>query len=400
MSRVTTGLDILCAEDFARLKGKSIAILANQAAVNSELEHILTLVQNSSSTNLQRLFAPEHGFAGTKQDMEVVEGESHNAVETISLYGSSEAALYPTESNLSDIEVLLVDLPDVGSRYYTFAQTMAYCMQVCAKTKTKVLVLDRPNPINGLSVEGSYLDDDCRSFCGYGSIPQRHGLTLGELATVFNNGLEIQGRSIDAINCDLEVIRMDGWNRQMYFDDTKLPWVLPSVNMPTLDTAIVYPGMCLFEATKLSEGRGTTKPFELIGAPYIDGQQWIQSLKEVYPSLSGAKLRPVQFIPKFQKCADTTCGGVQIHLSDRDLFEPLRWAIALIMAAYRLYPEDFSWRTDAYEFIGHKPAIDLLYGSSNFRKCLERNGNIKEIEDEISSCSNEFLELRKPFLLY
>ncbi len=398
---VYTGLDQLEAEDFSRFSGLRVGLLANQAAVNSSMTHALDICRASRSIKLIKLFAPEHGFFGALQDMAAVDHciEPGSKISLISLYGSTEESLVPKEEDLKDLDLLLVDLPDIGTRYYTFAQTLGYCMKVAARTGTKVAVLDRPNPLNGLDIEGAALESYCRSFCGYASIANRHGLTLGELACVMNRGFGEQSFRIDPLNCDLEIIPLSGWTRDMYFDQTGLPWVMPSPNMPTLDTALVYPGTCLFEATTVSEGRGCTRPFEIIGAPYIDGSLWAKETKLLGIGLEGASLRPLSFEPQFHKWAKITCGGLQIHVTDRRRFKPFRLGLALLYTLARLYPAEFALRPDAYEFVDKVPAIDLLFGSDGLRKTLF-SGELKDLLEELSSFEAWYKQARKEFLLY
>jgi len=401
-SKVKTGIDLLSEQNFKSLKGKTLAVLAHPASVSSELRHTVDIIAASSNCKLQRIFAPEHGFRGDAQYMVAVKDEVDftTGVEVASLYGSTRESLSPGEKQLSDIDVLLVDLQDVGSRYYTYTQTMLYCMQVAAKTGTKVLVLDRPNPIGGEMVEGAVLINSCRSFCGELPVANRHGLTIGEFAMLSNAGFSYGDNKHPALNCDLEVIRLENWQRNSYFDNTGLPWVLPSPNMPTLETALVYPGACLFEACNISEGRGTTRPFELLGAPFIDGRKWADATLNQGIVLTGATLRPTYFSPKFDKSSGQVCGAVQIHITDRAVFKPFRWGLALISAAAELYPKDFSWRKTSYEFIDSVPAIDLLYGSDEFRLAVEKRKGLAEIEKKLNSFEADYFSVRKSALVY
>lgn len=400
--QVDTGLDLLVEERFARLKGLKLGVVANQCSINRSFEHLVDLLKKVPELKLVRLFAPEHGIRGTLQDMEQVKETSDpiSGVPVVSLYGSGAESFFPKGEHLEDLDAVLVDLPDIGTRYYTFAQTLAYMMMVAGKGATKIIVVDRPNPIGGCLIEGCSLEKSCRSFCGLAPVPQRHGLTIGELARLMHAGFGSGEQRLDPIGCSLEIVPCRGWSRDMYFDQTGLPWVLPSPNMPLLETALVYPGACLFEATNLSEGRGTTRPFELLGAPFIEPERWIaQTLAEGF-ALEGAVLRPTGFVPKFQKWANQLCQGVQLHVTDRELFRPLRWGLALISAANRLYPKQFKLRSEAYEFVDSVPAMDLLYGSQAFRSVLGSRGALSELEPELSSFEREFLSNRQPFLLY
>lgn len=400
MKPVASGLDNLVLSNFVQLKGAKLGLIANQASITLDYSHICDLLH--AHANLEKIFAPEHGFRGELQDMESVDDtlDAKTKLPVISLYGTSEKSLAPTKDALKDLDILVVDLQDVGSRYYTYAQTLGLIMEVAKETSTKVVVLDRPNPINGVDVEGGELLKSCRSFCGYAPVPNRHAMTIGELALMMNRGFEINGVSIPAISCELEIIPMLGWKRAMYYDETGLPWVFPSPNMPTLDTAIVYPGACLFEATQVSEGRGTTRPFELLGAPYIDPDAWIDATFKEDVVLRGASLRATHFQPTFQKHAKTLCAGVQIHVHDRSKFKSYDWALALISSLKKLHGKDFKWRSDAYEFVKDVPAIDLLHGSPKLRETIEAGTSIAPLIKENKEFSDLFLETRKEFLLY
>jgi uncharacterized protein YbbC (DUF1343 family) len=399
---VKTGLDTLVSEDFARLAGSRIAILANQSSVDSSLRHIVDLMFASENCNVVKLFAPEHGFRGTKQDMEEVSDarDLQYNVPVISLYGNSVRSLYPSREHLEGVDVIVVDLQDVGSRYYTFTQTLAYTMESAARADVRVVVLDRPNPLGGIEIEGAHIKKSCRSFCGYGPIANRHGLTIGEFAKMVFSGFGDGEDAVDAIPCKVEIVPMQGWKREMYFEDTGLPWVLPSPNMPTMETAVVYPGMCLFEATTISEGRGTTRPFELLGAPYIDSDTWIQAVENIDITLEGAALRPCSFIPTNQKFAQKICHGLQIHVTDRNSFKPFRWGLALLHALASSHNDTFSWRLKPYEFIDDIPAPDLLFGSLSLRKNIETGAPLSELMAEIETFEKNYLAKREPLLIY
>ena len=399
--RVKTGLEILAEENWARISGSRVGVLSNHTALNQRCEHLVDLLHKSPSVNLARIFAPEHGFRAEAQDMIPVNNQTDSVTGTpvVSLYGSTTESLRPRPDQLEDLDIILVDLQDVGSRYYTFAQTLAYLMIVAKETNTEVYVLDRPNPIGGDQVEGAALKLSCRSFCGEAPVPNRHGLTLGELANVYNRGF---GRGKDAwpeIGARLSVVPAQDWARSDYWEDTGLNWNYPSPNMPRIETAVVYPGMCLFEATNISEGRGTTLPFELLGAPYINGAKWISATLDEGVELPGVILRPAQFIPQFHKWAGKTCGGIQILVTDRNCFEPLRLGLCLLSAAFKLYP-DFAWRSGAYEFVDNVPAIDLLYGSPQLRESLDRGETAATLTPEILSFEKDYIARREPFLLY
>ena len=394
------GLDIISEEKFSKLKGKNFGLLCNPASVDSNYQHILSLLERN---DLQptTLFGPEHGLKAAAQDMISVSGEKIGKTRVVSLYGETQDSLKPTISDFKNLDILLVDLQDVGSRYYTYAQTMYFCMQTAAKAKTKVIVLDRPNPLGGKKIEGAELSESCKSFCGIAPVANQHGLTLGELALLYNKGAHSASCSVEAASCELEIIELKDWKREQYSDDCQHSWVMPSPNMPTLHTAIVYPGACLFEATEMSEGRGSTRPFELIGAPFIDSKRWIAAtLEDEGVKIEGAVLRPVDFIPQFQKLSGENCSGVQIHVTNRKTFQAFRLGLALISSAYKLYPQKFSWKKGTYEFIDNIPAIDLLYGSDKFRKCLEAGGVVGDLLGEIEEFEVENRKMVSEFWIY
>ena len=401
MTKVLLGLDLVQNKQKSILEGKRLAILGNQASCDSNLNHILDIITALPNVTVLKLFAPEHGFRGELQDMEEIthSQDKRTGLPIISLYGSSEASLTPRPEDLEDIDAIVFDLQEVGSRYYTYAQTLRFAMEACKDQGKEVIVLDRPNPI-GDAIEGAPLEADCRSFCGYAPVANRHGMTIGELAVMMNEGATVAGVSIPAINVSLTVVKMEHYKREMYFDETGVPWVIPSPNMPTLDTAIVYPGMCLIEATDISEARGTTRPFELVGASFIDGFAWKQAFEKLNLGLEGFLLRPTSFVPKFQKSAGKYCGGLQIHVTDRATFKPYRVALGLIYAVKTLYPQEFSWRNQAYEFVDKVPAIDLLHGSHEFRKAVETGSGLAKLFAQMTAFEKEFSEARKAFLLY
>jgi uncharacterized protein YbbC (DUF1343 family) len=284
----------------------------------------------------------------------------------------------------------VIDLQDVGTRVYTYVYTMANCMRAASKHGVRVVVCDRPNPIGGVSVEGARLREPWTSFVGQFPVPLRHGMTIGELARLFNDEF--------GIGCALDVVPLEGWRRHMYFDETGLQWVIPSPNVPTLDTAIVYPGAVLFEGTTLSEGRGTTRPFELIGAPWIDGERLADAMNA--RALPGVHFRPVFFEPTFQKHARDTCGGCQPHVTDRLAFEPVRTAVELIAEFHRQDPARFSWRRPPYEYEHEKEPIDILYGSDRLRRTIDDDGDIGALVRSWEADEEAFDRLRRRFLLY
>jgi uncharacterized protein YbbC (DUF1343 family) len=388
MSAVQTGLDILRENDWKPLRGCRVGLVCHPASVDSSLRHAVDLFASISTFNLVALFGPEHGFHGVAQDLIGVGDLTTGALRVHSLYGSSVDSLKPTADQLQGIDTLVVDLQDIGSRYYTFQATMLYCLEAAAANRIRVVVLDRPNPLGGREVEGPALRKGYESFVGPHDIATRHGLTMGELARLY--------RVERGLGVDLDVIPCDGWHRQMTFEQTGLPWVLPSPNMPAVETAVVYPGQCLIEGTNLSEGRGTTRPFELCGAPWIDPSQLAERLKH----LSGVAVRPARFRPTFQKFMGQDCGGVQLHVTDRASFQPVRTGLAVLAAMRDLSGTRFAWRTEEYEFVTDRPAIDLLFGSDRERLALEAGTSWREIAAAWEPEETAFRERRRPFLIY
>ena len=309
---------------------------------------------------------------------------------TVSLYGHTFESLVPPAETLTDLDVLIADIQDVGARYYTYVYTIGLAMMAAGKIGLDVWVLDRPNPINGLQVEGNVVLKEYESFVGMQPIAVRHGMTAGELAHFFDR--------FGGWSCDLTVIPMQGWTRDMWFDQTGLPWVLPSPNMPTLDTATVYPGQCLLEGTNCSEARGTTRPFELFGAPWVNAEDLKRALDTF--ALPGVAFRPVSFRPKFQKHGNETCGGLQMHVTDRLAFHSLGTSYVILVALHRLYPDDFRWREEAYEFVKDRLAIDLLLGDAVLRKAIEDGEDPMELAHTSGGGRQEFDQRRAECLLY
>jgi len=312
----------------------------------------------------------------------------------VSLYGNDEASLRPSEAQLADLDVVLFDIQDIGTRYYTYQATLGFIMEAAGRVDTKVMVLDRPNPLGGVTVEGNLVGKGFESFVGAYPIAVRHGMTVGELARYF---IEHVG-----ISCELEVIPCEGWDRHRWFDQLDLPWVYPSPNMPTLDTAVVYPGMCLFEATTLSEGRGTTRPFHLVGAPWIDPQKFVALTERIAAAagLRGVGFRPAAFVPGFQKHAGEPCRGLEVHVTNRDELHTLLLGLVVLQASYQVDPERFGWRAEPYEFIEDVPAIDLLTGSAACRERLEGGGDLASLIGTWEDDRQTFLGRRSSCLLY
>ena len=393
--RVNTGLERVFAEpEFRRrLEGRRVAWLANSTTVMPDLVHAVDR-SLAEGLDIVRIFGPEHGLRGGAQDMLHVDTDLDplTGIPTVSLYGATEQSLRPKAADLAGVDVVLIDLQDIGSRYYTYAYTAAYMVEACTNAGVEAWVLDRPNPIGGLEVEGNVVQPEFTSFVGAFPIATRHGMTLGELSKLLAARYGWQ----DA----LTVVEMRGWERGMFFDETGLPWVLPSPNMPTLDTALVYPGQCLLEGTNLSEGRGTTRPFELFGAPWVEAQALYDTLGEKAADLPGVAWRTTAFEPTFQKHARKTCCGLQLHVTDRQQFKPLRTAIVLLQALLELFPDDFGWREEVYEFVADRLAIDLLLGDQIVRLAIEDQMPIGELEVLLNGSRAQFDAERAQHLLY
>lgn len=387
--RVQTGLDALVAENFALLKGRRVGLIGNPTSVDRRLRHLADLLPKAPGVTLAALFGPEHGLRAEAQDMIGVEPivDAKTGVPIHSLYGSDPASLTPSQAQLDGLDVLVFDVQDVGSRYYTFAATMLYAMRAAAEHGLAFVVLDRPNPIGGNRIEGPTIRPGFTSFVGAHPIPIRHGLTVGELAQLYREEL--------SLDLDLTVVPCRGWNRSMPWSETGLPWILPSPNMPTPDTALVYPGACLIEGTNLSEGRGTTRPFELWGAPWLDSDR----LADPSPG-DGAYYRPCAFRPTFHKHAGQTCRGVQPHVFDPSRFFPVAVYTDWLSRARLQDVERFAWRTEPYEFVRDPIAIDLLFGSSRERTAIESGASTREIVTAWIREEAAFAERRRPHLLY
>ncbi len=387
--RVQTGLDALVGEDFARLKGRRVGAIANPTSVDRRMRHLADLLHQARGVELLALFGPEHGVRAEAQDMIGVEPEVdvRTGVPVHSLYGSDPSSLAPTPSQLDGLDTLVYDVQDVGCRFYTFAATMLYAMRVAAARGIAFFVLDRPNPIGGDRIEGPTVSPGFASFVGAHPVPIRHGMTVGELARLYLEDWKL--------DLELTVVPCRGWGRSMRWADTGLPWVLPSPNMPTPETALVYPGGCLIEGTNLSEGRGTTRPFELWGAPWLDSE----SLTQPAPG-DGALFRPCTFRPTFHKHAGQTCRGVQPHVVEPSRFFPVAVYTDWLARARRQDESRFTWRTEPYEFVSDPIAIDLLYGSSREREAIEAGQTTREIVAAWLRAEADFAERRLPHLLY
>ena len=357
--RVTLGVERLLDTD--RLAGRRVGLVCNPSSIDSGLRHIADRFASHPSARLTALFGPQHGFRSDVQENMIESGHGHDEVRHVPVYSLYSETREPTAAMLAEVDVLVIDLQDVGTRIYTYVYTMANCLRAAQRHGVKVIVCDRPNPIGGLAVEGPMLEAGFESFVGLFPIPMRHGMTIGELAQLFNEHF--------AIGADLEVVTLAGWSRRQYDDETGLPWVLPSPNMPTLETAVVYPGTVLFEGTNVSEGRGTTRPFELVGAPWVSAEPFAAGLNAL--GLPGVHFRPAAFEPTFHKHAQVTCGGCQIHVLDRPSFRAVESGVALLGAFRGADTSRFAWRPPPYEYEHEKLPIDILAGSSALREQIE-----------------------------
>ena len=373
-----------------RLKGRRVGIVSNPASVGPWFAHIVDRVAALPGVTIVALFSPQHGFRADVQDNMIETAHARDARRQIPVYSLYSETREPTAAMLAGIDLLVIDLQDVGARIYTFIYTMANCLRAAARHGIEVIVCDRPNPIGGDSVEGPMLLPGFESFVGLFPIPMRHGMTMGELARLFNEEF--------GIGASLEVAAMEGWQREMRFDDTGLSWVMPSPNMPTLDTAVVYPGAVLFEGTTISEGRGTTRPFETLGAPWIDAEAFASRMNGL--GLGGVHFRPVVFEPAFQKHAGLPCGGCQVHVTNRAAFRPVLAGVSLMSEFRRADPERFAWRTPPYEYEHEKMPIDILAGSSELRERIEAGAAGREIAASWEPSVAEFLDIRRRYLMY
>lgn len=390
MGGVASGLTIFLEEPPLWAAGARLGLLNHPASVGPDLTSARELVARRFPGQLKVLFSPQHGLLGEKQDNMIASADFADPVlqlPVVSLYGPR---MTPPADALAEVDVILVDLMDVGTRVYTFAATLAKVMEAAAPLGKKVVVLDRTNPIGGTQVEGNMLRSAWASFVGPYPLPMRHGFSLGELARYYND--------TQAIGCDLEVIPAKGWRRGDYYDAIGLPWVLPSPNLPTLDGAIIYPGQVLLEGTNLSEGRGTTRPFELFGAPFLEPGRILAQLQDV--ELPGVILRTACFEPTFHKWAGELCRGFQLHVTDRRTFKPYYTTLALLAAIRQLYPEQFAWRQPPYEYETVRLPFDLLTGDDVIRRGLEKGLSVAELEAAWQEDLGKFMEVRREFLIY
>ncbi len=387
---IKLGLEKVLKEQKVQLKNLRIGLICNQASVNHQFRHAADLFFEHTDINLVALFGPQHGIRGDVQDNMVETLHETDKKTGLPIYSLYSETRQPTEAMLENLDALVFDLQDVGCRVYTFIYTLANSMKSCAEFGKKMFVLDRPNPVNGITVEGNLLEIGHESFVGQFPIPMRHGLTIGEIAKLFNREFNI--------NCDLEVISMDGWSREDFYDETDSPWVMPSPNMPTVDTAIVFPGTVYLEGTQISEGRGTTRPFEIVGAPFVDAQELTDALKSL--ELSGVIFRSTKFIPTFQKHAGKVCEGVFLHVTDRETYESVITGLAVVKTIFELYPNEFKWKEPPYEYVFDRNPFDVISGTFQTRQFIEKRIDINGIKTSWQGDVEKFTELRKKYLMY
>lgn len=388
-----SGLDCWASLGFQPLFGKRIALLCNQASVTSSFDHIYDLLlplHQAGKLQIAAIFGPQHGLYGHTQD-NMIEWEggatADSRISVYSLYGEHRE---PTDAMLSGVEHLVIDLQDVGARYYTFIWTMTLCLRACARLDIPVTVLDRANPINGVTVEGTVLDPAYASFVGLHPLPIRHGMTVGEIAHY------VAQRFVPGVS--LEVVRVEGWDPSLYGDEQGMTWAVPSPNMPTIETAVVYPGGCLIEATSISEGRGTTRPFEIIGAPGLSGHRLADTLNG--SEIRGAKFRALEFQPTFNKHQGALCEGVFIHVMDRRQFEPVLCTIAILHEVRRSWPSGLVWKQPPYEYEFDKLPIDILAGNTWLREAIDNLTPLREVRERMADEASSFESTRRESLIY
>ncbi len=390
MPSVTLGLEQFIASPPAALRGRRIGLLCNAASLDSRLVHARKLIFDCFGDRLRALFTPQHGLYGEKQD-NMIESEDRSdpllKIPVFSLYGKTRI---PTAQMLSHIDTLVVDLQDVGTRVYTFMYTVSYCMEAARRFGKDVVILDRPNPLGGIQVEGNCLKPGWQSFVGRYPIPMRHGLTMGELALLFNDTF--------GIGCRLEVIPMQGWQRSMFFGGTGLPWVAPSPNLPTAASALVYPGQVIWEGTNVSEGRGTTQPFELFGAPYLAPEKILDALGT--REMDGILLRPLEFEPTSNKWQGKRCRGFQMHILSQQNLQPYRTSLKLLAAILACHKDHFAWKPPPYEYEYNKLPMDLILGDDRIRKRLESGESVNALAEAWENELKTYNQLRQKYLLY
>nr|WP_321398209.1 DUF1343 domain-containing protein [uncultured Desulfobacter sp.] len=387
--RVKTGLDTLYDDPPDCLKGRRLGLLGNPASITSQFTHAKDVIAQLFPGQLSALFSPQHGFFAEKQDNMIESGHFRDPDLNIPVFSLYSETRIPTADMFDTIDTLVIDIQDVGTRVYTFIYTISYCLETAAALGKSIVILDRPNPVGGLQIEGNILDEAYASFVGRYPIPMRHGMTVGEITAFFN--------TTRGINCDLTVIPMQGWTRDMYWQDTGLVWIPPSPNLPTPLSAMVYPGQVILEGTNLSEGRGTTLPFEQFGAPFLD----IHTLKQrVQDRLKGVVLRPLCFQPTSGKWQNQICKGFHIHVTDRELYKPYLYSLILLQEIIRAHPNDFAFKEPPYEYEFERLPMDLIIGSRNLREHIENMNDLIELEKTWQIPLKTFKQASQPFYIY
>ncbi|PIE74520.1 MAG: hypothetical protein CSA18_04650 [Deltaproteobacteria bacterium] len=389
--KTITGLETLKTKIPDNLKNKNIGLLANPASIDSNFIHSKDIISNLFRGQLKALFSPQHGFNAEKQDNMILSEHYTDKALNIPVFSLYSKKLKPSADMFENIEVLLIDIQDVGTRVYTFIYTISYCLEAAKENNIKAVILDRPNPVSGEKIEGNILENQLTSFVGRYPIPMRHSLTVGEFALFINNEFNI--------GAELEVIPMSNWERSMYFQDTGLPWIMPSPNLPELSSVYVYPGQVIFEGTNISEGRGTTKPFEFFGAPFIETKKLYKYIKERY-DIKGVFLREIIFQPTSGKWADIPCNGFQIHIIDKNEYKPYFLAISILQGIIQLFHDNFEYKKPPYEFEYKKMPIDLILGSSGLRNDIENNKDLKISEFKWLDKIEDYKKKILPYLLY
>ena len=387
--QVKTGLETLYDNLPECLKGRRLGLLANPASITSQFQHAKDVIAQLFPGQICALFSPQHGFFAEKQDNMIESEHFRDPDLNIPIFSLYSETRIPTADMFTPIDTLVIDIQDVGTRVYTFIYTISYCLETAAKLGKSVVILDRPNPVGGIQVEGNILEEDCASFVGRYPIPMRHGMTVGEICAYIN--------TTQKIGCNLTVIAMQGWTRDMYWQDTGLVWIPPSPNLPTALSAMVYPGQVILEGTNLSEGRGTTLPFEQFGAPFVD----IHALKQrVQERLKGIVLRPLCFQPTSGKWQNQICKGLHIHITDKDEYKPYLYSLILLQEIMRAHPNEFEFKAPPYEYEFERLPMDLILGNRNLRKNLEKMNDPIELEKAWQAPLQQFKQESQPFYIY
>lgn len=390
MARVLTGLDLFKEDYWKKLKGLRLGLLSNQASLDCNLAPAKTVISRLLPGQTKLLFGPQHGHGGEDQDNMVETGHSHDAELNIPVFSLYSKTRKPSRELLDMIDILIIDLQDVGTRVYTFASTMVNCLKAAAQNGKRVIIFDRPNPLGGEIIEGNLLKNELFSFVGTYNLPIRHGLTMGEIAQLINN--------LMSIDLDLDIVPMRGWRRNMLWHDTEIRWVMPSPNMPFPGTAYVYPGQVIWEATNISEGRGTCRPFELFGSPFLDTKL---VLNKVQPGTTeGCHLQETSFRPTFQKWKDELCKGFMIHILDHRKYSPYLTSLSLLKTIYDTHRDTFQWKRPPYEYEYEKMPIDMILGNSSLRREIEAGEDIFSIRSGWLSELDDYREWRKSYLIY